>query len=201
MVNDDNYIEEVTTYFIQMRGHHSAISPKDWVIVESWREQGIPLKVVFQGIDETVVNKPGTSRLTLEQCNGNVLKCWESYRALMQGKNRAPETDEPPDRVIKRLVPLLLSKVSQSIQTGLNEWFPGSADSIFKKVTRHLGTFEEKILAGEYTDYPGLVQAMEELQHAIMQVLEGLDKTSQYDYSAIDRSNNASALARICSSR
>ncbi|MDD5545006.1 MAG: hypothetical protein PHX83_17715 [Acidobacteriia bacterium] len=53
MENYFNYFTEVEEYFQQKRGSGILLSTLDWALIDTWREAGIPLAIVFRGIDAT----------------------------------------------------------------------------------------------------------------------------------------------------
>jgi hypothetical protein len=46
-----NYFTEIEEHFQRRRGSLLLLSTIDWALIETWREAGIPLQAVFQGID------------------------------------------------------------------------------------------------------------------------------------------------------
>jgi hypothetical protein len=51
-MNYFNYFTEIETRFQQRRGSILMLSTLDWVLVETWREAGVPLEAVLRGIDD-----------------------------------------------------------------------------------------------------------------------------------------------------
>ncbi len=51
MKNYFNYFTEIEERFQQRRGSLLLLSTLDWVLIEMWREAGIPLEAVLRGID------------------------------------------------------------------------------------------------------------------------------------------------------
>ena len=51
MQNYFNYFTEIEQRFQQRRGSLLMLSTIDWALIETWREAGIPLEAVLQGID------------------------------------------------------------------------------------------------------------------------------------------------------
>ena len=51
MQNYFNYFTEIEERFQQRRGSLLMLSTLDWALIETWREAGIPLAAVLQGID------------------------------------------------------------------------------------------------------------------------------------------------------
>lgn len=50
--NLDDYFVEIEGKFAARRGRATTISPQDWILIECWQHQGIPLAVVLGAIDE-----------------------------------------------------------------------------------------------------------------------------------------------------
>ena len=50
-MNYFNYYTEIEDAFVRRRGKHLFLSPMDWALMETWREQGIPLHIILRGIE------------------------------------------------------------------------------------------------------------------------------------------------------
>ncbi len=50
-LNYFNYFTEIEEVFVRRRGRHLLLSPNDWVLMESWKQMGVPLHVVLRGIE------------------------------------------------------------------------------------------------------------------------------------------------------
>jgi len=94
------YYEEVEKYFIRKRERAASLAPIDWPIVKSWEERGIPLEVVFKGIDnafarfrEKSSSEDDTIR-SLAYCQYDVESCWQAYQERVLGK---PPQEFPKD--------------------------------------------------------------------------------------------------------
>lgn len=88
----ESYYEEIERYFIQKRKRAANLAPIDWPVVKSWEERGIPLEVVFKGIDTAFArfqeknnSEEDTIRL-LEYCKYDVENCWQTYQEMVLGK-------------------------------------------------------------------------------------------------------------------
>ncbi len=53
MENYFNYYTEVEECFQRCRGSHTRLSPVDWALIEAWKEAGIPLEAVLNGVERT----------------------------------------------------------------------------------------------------------------------------------------------------
>jgi len=50
-LNYFNYFTEIEDAFVRRRGKHLFLSPLDWALMETWKEQEIPLHIVLRGIE------------------------------------------------------------------------------------------------------------------------------------------------------
>lgn len=51
-MNYYNYFTEIDDLFVKRRGKHMFTSPLDWALMETWKEQGIPLHIVLRGVEK-----------------------------------------------------------------------------------------------------------------------------------------------------
>src|SRR5215471_7521263 len=51
IVNYFNYFTEIENFYQSRRESFTLISSLDWVLIENWKEQGIPLELVLKGIE------------------------------------------------------------------------------------------------------------------------------------------------------
>src|SRR5580765_7011171 len=51
MENYFNYFTEIERFYQSKRESFTLLSTLDWVLIESWKERGIPLEMVLKGID------------------------------------------------------------------------------------------------------------------------------------------------------
>lgn len=47
-----NYFTEIEDAFVRRRGKHLFLSPMDWALMETWKQQGIPLHIVLRGVEK-----------------------------------------------------------------------------------------------------------------------------------------------------
>ena len=50
-LNYFNYFTEIERFYQSKRASYTLLSTLDWVLIENWKEQGVPLEVVLKGID------------------------------------------------------------------------------------------------------------------------------------------------------
>ena len=71
----DEYLTRVEEFICQRRLSPLFLSPKEWAVAQGWKDDEIPLVVVFQGIEKAERSLPSDGgefskrRLTLSYCN------------------------------------------------------------------------------------------------------------------------------------
>src|SRR5580658_5476331 len=98
-----NYFTEIEEHFQRRRGSLLLLSTIDWALIETWREAGIPLPAVLQGIDaafdkfDARKNKTRVRRVNgLAYCAQEVLAAVESMKEAAVGA--APVRPTTADR-------------------------------------------------------------------------------------------------------
>jgi len=51
-LNYFNYFTEIEDAFVRRRGKHLLVSSIDWALIETWKEQGVPLHIALRGIEK-----------------------------------------------------------------------------------------------------------------------------------------------------
>jgi hypothetical protein len=97
-----NYFTEIEEHFQRRRGSLLLLSTIDWALIETWREAGIPLAAVLQGIDaafdkyDARKNKARVRRVNgLAYCAQEVISAMEAMKEAAVGAAPArPGTEE-----------------------------------------------------------------------------------------------------------
>jgi hypothetical protein len=104
-----NYFTEIEEHFQRRWGGALGLSTLDWVLIETWKDAGIPLEAVLRGIDVTFEHherRPSKTRKinSLGRCSQEVLAAAEDMKEAAVGtsagqpassKSRAAEGFEP----------------------------------------------------------------------------------------------------------
>jgi hypothetical protein len=109
----DDYYRAVEETFVRRRGAPLLLSPRDWALIGAWREAGIPLRIVLQGI-ENVFDAferraaPGTRARrinSLSYCRQEVLALHDLHRTLHAAEAGRPQPggEGPPPAVLRHL--------------------------------------------------------------------------------------------------
>ncbi len=92
MQNYFNYFTEIEEHFQRRRGSLLLLSTIDWALIETWREAGIPLAAVLQGIDtafdkfDARKNKTRVRRVNgLAYCAQEVISAVEAMKEAAVG--------------------------------------------------------------------------------------------------------------------
>lgn len=90
MENYFNYFTEIEEHFQRRWGGILRLSPLDWVLMETWRDAGIPLEAVLRGIDVTFEHyekRPSKTRKVngLGFCSQEVLAAAEDMKEAAVG--------------------------------------------------------------------------------------------------------------------
>lgn len=102
-----NYFTEIEEHFQRRRGSLLLLSTIDWALIETWREAGIPLAAVLQGIDtafdkyDARKNKARVRRVNgLAYCAQEVISAVDAMREAAVGAGSTPAS--PADQVAQQ---------------------------------------------------------------------------------------------------
>jgi hypothetical protein len=82
-----NYFTEIEEQFRKCREEPTLLSPLDWALIESWKDQDFPLQAVLAGIERSFAKfKPGRRRYrkvnSLAYCSQEVLRAVEEAQTV-----------------------------------------------------------------------------------------------------------------------
>lgn len=94
----DTYFTDIEGHFAQRRGTPFVLSAKDWALMKTWREDGVPLPVVIEAIDSVFEKNEASGRRksinSLSYCRHAVKDIWNERRELYAGAHDVlPEAD------------------------------------------------------------------------------------------------------------
>jgi hypothetical protein len=93
----DDYFLEIESHFAARRGTPFIFSGKDWALMKSWKDEGIPLPLVLEAIDTCFRKKEETPRRrtisSLSYCRHAVREMWDERKELLVGSSESvPES-------------------------------------------------------------------------------------------------------------
>jgi hypothetical protein len=203
----DAYERAVEEAFNRRRGAPHLLSPRDWGILTAWREAGVPLRIVLQGIDnafDSFERRGPTARKinSLAYCRQEVLTLHEIALSLQAAEAGRPGPGDDPRAAVARHLGRLARQVRASAtaasEAGLDSLVGALAQAASelkrhrKALAKDLGDPEpiEKILAG--LDAHLLESARRALGAAEMQ---GIEESAAASLGASGARMSAEALA------
>ena len=152
MINYFNYFTEVERFYQTKRKSFTLLSTLDWVLVESWKESGIPVETVLKGIDRAF-SRAKREVNSLAYCMGAVA---EVAKEEKDGRIEAPAVPEISSEETARYLGELADKV-----TAVGRLFPefagklgGIAETVrgvdateFQRAEQELCAAEERLIA------------------------------------------------------
>ncbi len=131
MENYFNYFTEIEEQFRKCRSEPTLLSPLDWALIESWKEQGFPLAAVLAGIERSFAKFRAGKRSyrkvnSLAYCSQEVFRAVEEARtAATEGGTRqaaaepqAPFSAEEISRFLTRSAGAVENAARQARETG-----------------------------------------------------------------------------------
>jgi hypothetical protein len=102
-LNYFNYFTEIEDAFVRRRGKHLFLSPLDWALMETWKQQGIPLHIVLRGVERSFDSYESRPRKrsvkTLLYCQEEVeaqYAEWLDARVGVSEQTEAADSDKTP---------------------------------------------------------------------------------------------------------
>ncbi len=164
------YYRAVEDYFSALRGVPHLFSPKDFQLLKSWWEAGVPLSAVLAGIAEVFEKRAGREDddpvVSLGYCRHAVNRHAKRIAEARVGARTVPENLSPPDIGV-RLATLSrtledLANVERSFRPRIAEALSGTAGRLARAATDspNEDQADELLMALE-------IQLMESLHHAL----------------------------------
>jgi hypothetical protein len=92
LLNYVNYFTEIENHFQCKRDVFTLLTTLDWVLIENWKEQGIPLETVLKGIDRAFERPNARRRIgSLAYCVKAVAQVCEEQKDMKVAKPELPE--------------------------------------------------------------------------------------------------------------
>ena len=94
MENYFNYFTEIEEQYRKCRSEPVLLSPIDWALIESWKEQDFPLAAVLAGIERSF-EKFKTGKRSYRKVNALAYCSQEVYRAVEESRAMAAQGGTP----------------------------------------------------------------------------------------------------------
>ena len=174
-MNYFNYFTEIEDAFVRRRGKHLFLSPMDWALMETWKQQGIPLHIVLRGVEKSFDSFEARPR---KRTVKSLLYCQEEIEAqfaewLESRVGAAPNSDGAETDADK--TPFSFAAISEHLKRcriGLLELLAmrKSADDFTEALTRAialLGEIEADFASGATSDTRKLEDSLTGLERML----------------------------------
>jgi hypothetical protein len=157
-LNYFNYFTEIEQFYQTKRDVFTLLSTLDWVLIENWKDQGVPLDMVLKGIDRAF-SRPNSRRKinSLAYCVKAVEEVIEEQKDPQVAKPELPEISTEETR---RYLEDLAAKT-----TAVAAVFPEFAVKIAA-----VADAVRSVDAGNFRDAEQVLSALEEKLIAILRV-------------------------------
>ena len=116
-MNYFNYFTEIEDTFVRRRGKHLFLSPMDWALMETWKQQGIPLHIVLRGIEKSFDSFEARPR---KRTVKSLLYCQEEVEAQFaewtEARLGAPSSSSGAGATDSDSTPFSVEAVSEHLQ-------------------------------------------------------------------------------------
>ena len=158
-MNYFNYFTEIEDTFVRRRGKHLFLSPMDWALMETWKEQGIPLHIVLRGIEKSFDSYESRPR---KRTVKSLLYCQEEVEAQYAEWNEARVGASSANDLAADKTPFSLEAISEHLQRSRDSLLEAAAkrrekqeDDLSEAMTRAamlLNDIEQDLAAGATLD-------------------------------------------------
>jgi hypothetical protein len=143
-LNYFNYFTEIERFFQSKRRSFTLLSSLDWVLMETWLEQGIPLDNVLKGIDRAFANPNRKREIgSLAYCVRSVEKVCEEQKDMTVETPKLPDFD--PSEVNAYVQKL--AEIVDQFDTGIAESIRAIDTTELRTAEQTLSALEEKLIA------------------------------------------------------
>lgn len=162
-----NYFTEIEEYFWKKRGSHLLVSPLDWAIMETWQKAGVPLPVVFKGMDRAFESY-GRSRRgagkplkSLAYCTDAVLEAAEESRNAGSGQAETGKACQQKQPFQREELKVFFSRNEQMLRTAIG--IQGANPALVRTLEESVGGLR---VCSVLLESPGLID-LEDLERRL----------------------------------
>jgi len=117
---EDEYFRAIEETFVRRRGAAMLLSPRDWALMQEWKEARVPLRLVLQAIDNIFDSferrAPAGRRInSLSYCRQEVVALHDLYRLLHSTEAGRPGPEEGAGEAAGRHLGRLSRRVRASM--------------------------------------------------------------------------------------
>jgi hypothetical protein len=143
-LNYFNYFTEIERFYQSKRESFTLLSTLDWVLIENWKEQGVPLDLVLKGIDRAFSHPSRKRKInSLAYCVRAVEELRDEQKELSVEAPESPDfgKDEVGDYLAK------LADEVASVDEGVASSIRALNTTDLRALEQSLSALEEKLIA------------------------------------------------------
>lgn len=148
-----DYFLEIEAHFARRRGTPFVVNTKDWALMKSWAEAGVPLPVVIEAIDSVFDKREaqGKTVSSLGYCKHAVKELWSDRKELHVGSGEATP-EESPAALLDALALQLETSAHEPVRPFATRVRELAKEQSVPRVEERLMQLEEEMIAGLATD-------------------------------------------------
>jgi hypothetical protein len=141
-LNYFNYFTEIERFYQSKRESFTLLSTLDWVLIENWKEQGVPLELVLKGIDRAF-SRAKRRINSLAYCVKAIEEVCKEQKDMRVDAPELPDFQEDEVRIYVGTLADAVRHVDEGIASSI-----GSLDvQDLRKAEQSLSAMEEKLIA------------------------------------------------------
>jgi hypothetical protein len=164
-LNYFNYFTEIEQFYQSRRDTFTLLSTLDWVLIESWKEQGIPLELVLKGIDRAF-SRAKRKINSLAYCVGAISEVIEEQKETSVDKPERPE---------------ISMEETRTYLAGLAEK-TAALSATFPEFSGKIASIAESVRAVDPADFRNAEQTLTALEERLLAIVKiAADESSLLD--------------------
>ena len=172
-MNYFNYFTEIEDAFVRRRGKHLFLSPMDWALMETWKQQGIPLHIVLRGVEKSFDSYEARPRKrtvkTLLYCQEEVeaqYAEWVEAHVGSSTESSEPDSDKTPFSfaAVSEHLQRCRKSLSELVQSRKQE---DDLSEALIRATALLGDIEKDFVSGATVDTRKLEDSLTGLERLL----------------------------------
>lgn len=161
----DDYFLEIESAFASFRGTPFVFSSRDWALMKSWHDEGIPLAIVLEAIESCFRKAEEGKRRrvvsSLSYCRHAVGELWADRRDLYVGAEESvPEADAAGQ--LDRLASVLSEIAAEEKEESTSRALTTAASSVSGIGTRSVPQIEDELGRIEDALFAQLLDSLDE---------------------------------------
>jgi len=185
-----NYFTEIEEQFRRCRSEPVLLSPLDWALVESWKEQDFPLEAVLAGIERSF-EKFQAGKRRYRKVNSLTYCSQEVYRAVEESRAAAAQGGTAGSAQPTAPAPFAEDEISR--------FFARCAAAV-ESASKQARDSDKRVLADELAETAGALRTLAE-QAGVSGNLEDTERTltalEERLYASLQRGTGVEVLAQL----